>query len=128
MEPQVSETSSNGVAPLTRDEILALDDRPVELFSVPEWRRPVYLRAPALPDVVAVLDRVGKLPKSEQALGQAKEMVRLGMCDANGNPLFTAADADVLVTKNLAALNRVAKRVTELCGMTEEPKDAGKAS
>jgi hypothetical protein len=117
--------SANGaLPPLTRDELLALDDRPVRTFFVPEWGRDVYIRAPALPDLIGLMDRAKGLT---DPVVQARELLLLGLVTADGTPCLTAEDAAVLVaSRHMGALQRIAQRLGELCGIEGGQSAEGK--
>jgi hypothetical protein len=105
------------MAPLSRDELLALDDRPVEVFHVPEWGRSVYLRAPALPAVLAIANSKDKRGPIEQA----RDLLAIGLGGADGNPFLSEADAAALLARiSIPAANRIATRLAVLCGLQGE--------
>ena len=113
---------------LTRDEILALADLPVEAVRVPEWGgRTVYVRAMTGSERDAweaeqyALGRDAK-PNRDMHDFRARFLTRC-LCDASGALLFTAADVPTLGKRNAAALDRlfaVAKRLSAVTAADEE--------
>ena len=106
---------------LTRDQILAVDDRQFEDVSVQEWGGSVRVGSMSAlardrydEAVVARRDR-GTDTQSLRAM-----LVAFAVVDEDGKPLFTIADIDALGTKSGAALTRVAQVVMRLNGMTDE--------
>ena len=113
-------SGENGTSPLSRDELLALEDRPVEFFTMPDWGgRTVRLRAPSLTDVLAAADGAKKTK-----LENAREMLMIGLVDENGAAFLTAEDADALLARlSIPSVTRLTKRLTQLCGVEAEPDE-----
>ena len=97
---------------LNRDQILSAKDRAQEVVSVPEWGGDVMLTALSVRDRTAVLSewaRLGAVQKDggdpASAMLEIKlRLVALSVTDAEGVPLFTAADMAELATKSNQAI------------------------
>lgn len=104
------------MALLSKNEILAVDDRQVVSVQVPEWGGEVGVRTlmgserAVYEDIIMRQDHGGKL----------NEAVALFACDENGKPIFTAADVEALGKKNSVALLRVFRKGVEINRL--EPK------
>lgn len=103
---------------LTRDDILAADDRPRQLVEVPEWGGAVWVRA------LSGLDRnvIGNYAtrKSGEETAPLDWPIRLcAMCitDEQGKRLFQDADVKRLAEKSPIALDRVFKVALEINGL-----------
>lgn len=97
---------------LSRDEILAADDRVVEVVDVPEWGGEVYVRS---------LTRAEVRPFTETGEDLAVgTLVSVAVCDEDGRPLFTEDDVPALEKKSLRALNRVVAKAMEINGLGGE--------
>ena len=115
---------------LTKEAILAIDDRLYEDVEVPEWRTEGSKDAP----LVRVRSLSGmELDKFQASIltGKGKnrdvnlkalrsKLVALTVVDGLGDPLFTDADIQALGNKNASALNRIFQKAQELSGLNEE--------
>lgn len=101
---------------LSRDAILAADDRQRELVPVPEWGGEVWIRGLT----GAERDRFeGSLLDGGRKVDYARQvrarMLVMAICDEGGKSLFTPKDLDALGAKSAAALDRcfaVAQRLS----------------
>lgn len=113
---------------LTRDDILALQDLPVEAVRVPEWGgRTVHVRA--------MMGSERDSWEAEQyALSQggtardlldfrARFLVRC-LCDAGGTLLFTLGDVAALGKRSAAALDRLYEAAKRLSKLSKQDEDA----
>lgn len=101
---------------LTKEQILAADDRASEIVEVPEWGGSVRVSAMsgAQRDRFEMSLLVDGKPSIENA--HAK-LVASSVVDDSGNPLFSPSDIEALGRKSAAALNRivaVARRINRL--------------
>lgn len=93
--------------PLTKDQILAADDRPRELVPVPEWGGEVYVQTmsgrarDAWEASIVTKDGTPVLEDMRAKLAVAC------MVDEHGATLFTPADVAALSKKSASALQRV---------------------
>ena len=118
--------SSNGEAPdvfLDVDAIMAVDDRPIEILDVPEWKGKVRLRGLTGAgrdeyEASTVVIRDGRAwPDTENA--RAKLVARC-IVNAEGEPIFTQHDVHRLGQKGAAGLDRVWSACLRLSGLSEE--------
>lgn len=96
---------------LTRDAILAADDRQLELVPVPEWGGEVYVRSLTSEEVRPITDNDNEMPVGL--------LVSIAACDEDGAPLFTEADIPALERKSVKALKRVVNAAMEINGLGE---------
>lgn len=111
---------------LNRAAILGVRDSKVEKVECPEWGGDVYVR-----NLTA-----GQLDKYEASLRSKDEsgdyvvdmsdhrarLCCLGICDPEGNPLFTPDDEALLTDKNGAVVERIFDRIGRLSGMGKQAK------
>lgn len=114
----------NGDELLTADEILAMDDIPVEEVTVPEWgHRKVLvcgLTAAAKNAYEASLVELkGSSRKVKLDNATAKLLVRC-LVNRARQPLFTETQIERLGTKSAAALDRLATVAQRLSAMRQE--------
>lgn len=105
-----------------KNTIQAADDRPLEAFPVDEWGVEVFLRPFAGDDVI--LDDPESLTNKDAMWMQ----LRVGICNADGNPLFDDSDREWVMKKNVEVLQRIQKRLNKISGLSgdDEKKDSGK--
>jgi hypothetical protein len=99
---------------LTREQILAMADRKVELVPVPEWDGDVYLRVLTGTEVWEFQEHVSAKP---DAVTFVARLLALCLCDERGAPLFTTDDLKALGDKSgvvLGRLYRVAMRLNRI--------------
>lgn len=122
----------------TREAILAIDDRKVELVQVPEWGMAVWVRS--LTGLERDQYEGGSVSYKRGAKGSVEvdkvvtDNMRARLCAmamvASDEPdalnLFTPADVLVLGLKNAAALNRVWEVVQRLSLLNDAAIDAAK--
>jgi hypothetical protein len=112
---------------LGKDDILGMDDIPVEEVIVPEWKgRKVLvsgLTAAGKNAYQASLVEIqGKNRKLKLEHSTAKLLVRT-LVDAKRQPLFTETDIIRLGTKSAAVLERLGKIASRLSGMDEQENE-----
>ena len=107
-------------APLTRDEIVTLDDRPIVIFDVPEWGQSVRLRALSLRQTLA-LEAAG-----QEGVQQSLAILQGGIVGEDGQPCLSAADAEALLDKRPGAINRLAIAIMDMSKMLKAEDGAGK--
>ena len=112
---------------LTRDQILARQDLPVEPIPVPAWGNSVvYVRGlsaagrDAYEASLSKTEGVGRKAKRVTDLSnvRAKLLARC-LCDEQGAPLFTDADVEALGDKSAEALEPLIEAAQRLSGMTD---------
>lgn len=115
-----------GLAVLTRDQILQADDRITEEVAVPEWGGKVLVRSlsgterDAFED--AIIEGKGKNRQVNMRNLRAK-LVAMAVVGADGLPIFTRADVEALGSKNAAPLDRIFERAQILSGLRDEDVD-----
>lgn len=90
------------MALLSREQILGSLDLATETVSVPEWGGEVIVRALTLGQQLSIQEQAGGDAGKDAAL-----LVSMSVVDADGNPVFTAADAEALAGKRASALNAI---------------------
>lgn len=109
---------------LSRDDILAADDLPLEEVEVPEWGGVVYVRSmnglerDKFDAWMASLS--GEGGGAVMSGNLRARMVALCTTDESGNALFTEDDIAALGKKSSAALTRVADAASRLNGMSPD--------
>lgn len=105
---------------LTKDQILASDDLPRELVSVPEWGGEVYVRGMNGRDrgnwETSLLDSNGE-PKRDMR-GVRESLCVKCLCDEQGQQLFSEEDVVAMQGKSSVALERVFLVAQRLSGIT----------
>jgi len=108
---------------LTREQILACDDRQIERVPCPEWGGVVYVRN------VSGQERNQFEQESTRRKGKSRDVnmkdlmervAVLACCNARREPLFTGNDVCWLREKNAAPLARITSAAFRLGGWTEE--------
>jgi len=114
------------MALLSRDAILAADDREYEVVPCPEWGGEVRLRS------LTGAERDAYEQSLVQTRGKSREMnlrnaraklVALCAVDENGKRLFTDADVNALGKKNAKPLDRLFDVARRLSGLSEDDVD-----
>jgi len=107
---------------LTRDEILQVQDLPVEDVHVPEWGGWVRVRGLTAEErdrfEASILEGQGKHARVKMENIRAK-LVAMTVVDEEGNRLFTDEDVAALAKKSAAAVQRVFDVAMRLSGLTE---------
>ncbi len=107
--------------PLSRDAILAADDRELEAVDVPEWGGEVLLRALSGADRDAFeLEAFGSKQAGEGMRNVRAKLVSRCIVDQDGNRLFEDADVEALGQKSAAALNRLFEKCRTMNGFTDQ--------
>lgn len=112
-----------------REQILAMDDIPEEVVTVPEWNDAQVL--------VRGLDGNGRAQWLEGAFDEngksdfRRIMPELIIATAHDpetrEPIFEPADRDALNTKSASATERIGKAAMRLSGLGDEAEAEGKA-
>lgn len=89
---------------LTKEQILAANDRVLKEVKVPEWGGSVWVRSLDVPEQISFEEECGATEGTEHAT-----LVSLSfwMSDAKGNRLFTLEDIKGLRKKNSVVIARV---------------------
>jgi hypothetical protein len=111
---------------LTRDQIIAADDREFDTVDVPEWGGTVRLSSITGGQrdeyEAGLIDERGKDRRMNLRNARAKLLV-LCIVDETGAPMFTREDIGRLSRKNAKPIDRLFDRCRELCGLTQEDVD-----
>ncbi len=109
---------------LTKEAILAADDLPRELVSVPEWGGDVFVRTMTGTDRDAFeASLIGKEGRMENVRAR---LVSLTLCNEAGERMFDDAEIAALGKKSARALDRVFSVAQRLNGIGTEQVDAAK--
>lgn len=119
---------------LSKEAILAADDLPREIVSVPEWGGQVYVRTMTGTDrdaFEASLITKDSGPSSQPSKDQRMHNVRarlvsLTLCAESGERLFQDGDIDALGRKSARALDRVFAVAQRLNGIGTDEAQAAK--
>lgn len=106
-----------------RSRILQTQDIKREPVEVPEWGVTLYVRGMTGRERDAYEESLveGRGRKARlRLIGARARMVVMCTEDADGNRVFTDADAKILEQKSAAALERLWTRIRDLSGMTPE--------
>jgi hypothetical protein len=112
---------------LSRDEILGVEDLPVELIDVPEWGGQLRLRGPTVAELDEWDDSVtqrkvedGKVTITQDFKNHKAKLVVKCLVDEDGDRLFIDEDAERLGRKSPKVISRIYQRLMVLCGRAEE--------
>jgi hypothetical protein len=111
---------------LTADDILGVEDRPIEPVEVPEWGGRVYVRTMSARERDAIEAEVHSLGEERSLENARARFCARVICNADGEPLFTTKQIPELGKKSAAALDRVFAVGSRLNGFTA--KDAEELS
>ncbi len=111
---------------LSKEQILAVDDRKTEVVSVPEWGGDVIVRSLTAKEKeewessLTDLDVRNKKVKLKVNYGTVMaRLVALTVVDQSGNLLFTYADITRLSEKSGVAIDRVCEVAKRLGGISD---------
>lgn len=118
---------------LSKDDILAVDDRQEEIIEVPEWGghvRLIGLDAWEQSEyeqslMSAETDDDGNVKMVTHMEGADIRLAAMGIRDEDGNAIFSVDD---LRTKSGRAIKRVADRVRKLSGMDAQSRKAAEGN
>ncbi|MGW4641804.1 hypothetical protein ACWEN6_25020 [Sphaerisporangium sp. NPDC004334] len=115
-----STTDKPATGYLTRDQILAADDRVYEDVPVPQWGGTVRVRS--LTGRERDKFEAGLLDKSgaPRVLGARAKLAQLSMVDERGQLVFGEEDVRALSLKSAAALQQVFETAQRLSGLTDK--------
>ncbi len=109
---------------LSKENILAANDLPLECITVPEWGGEVMVRTMTGADRDAFeASLIGKEGRMENVRAR---LVSLTLCDAAGARLFTDAEVATLGNKSARALDRVFTVAQRINGIGTDAVDAAK--
>lgn len=107
---------------LSRDTILACDDRGLERVDVPEWNGSVFVRVmePAARHEWHGVASGGEALSSDE---MAVQLVILCACDGEGARLFSQDDAPALRQRSGSAIDRIAFKAAAVNRLTEKSRE-----
>lgn len=105
---------------LSREAILAADDRPIKTLPVPEWGGEVGYRAMNLGDKREWEELISGDIKGETLI---TSMLVKTLCDEQGNPLFTLEDMTALYAKNGEVCSRIYETLATINGIGKAGAD-----
>jgi hypothetical protein len=119
---------------LSKEAILAADDLPREIVSVPEWGGQVYVRTMTGTDrdafEASLINREsgesGQSSKDQRMHNVRARLVSLTLCSELGERLFQDGDIDALGRKSARALDRVFAVAQRLNGIGTDEAQAAK--
>jgi hypothetical protein len=105
---------------LSIDELVALEDRPVQTVHVKDWNADVMVRVMEGPerDSLFAMQAKGREPSS---LDLRKAILLRGLCDADGNRLSPEVIAKI-ASKSGNALEQLMHEISELNALSEESR------
>ena len=111
------------MAELTRDQILAIDDLPIEQVKIPEWKGSVYMRTLTgkQRDEFEQTAIQRKTKKGSDIRGLKVKLVAMCLCNKDGKLLFAGRDDEAkLIEKSGSALERLSEVAQRLSGLDEK--------
>jgi hypothetical protein len=112
-----------------REKILAAVDIQEQLVEVPEWGVTVKVRGMNGAERAAFIVSAGNDKGGiDPVRGYPSLVISSAFDPETGEPVFTAADRDALMTKSGKAIDRVADVALVLSGLTPEAKAAAEKS
>lgn len=107
-----------------KDQIANADDLYSEMLDVPEWGVTIAMRTPTVAERTAMVQKFVS-PEGTPDLTNLAELypaLLIATCydPATNEALFTAADADLIRSKNGAVVERIAERALTLAGLTDD--------
>lgn len=111
------------MADLTRDEILAIEDLPIERVDVPEWKGAVYMRTLSgkQRDEFTQLATDRRAAKRFDIRGLKVRLVSMALCGKDGKLLFAGNDDETkLNAKAGAAIDRLFQIAQRLSGLSDD--------
>lgn len=102
---------------LTKEQILAADDRHVISIDCPEWGGVVFVR-PLSGEARDELEE--RFSNSESMIGIRAWIAAAGLCDESGESMgFSPREVDQLASKSASTLDKIAAKVQAISGMTK---------
>ncbi|MFO1038153.1 MAG: hypothetical protein U1E45_15050 [Geminicoccaceae bacterium] len=106
-----------------RDQILTADDLPRQAVEMPEWGCTVWVRGLTAGERDIYVDRYAKRVKDGDPQAMAL-LVVLGTVDETGANVFTLDDVEAVGRKASTALEKVARPIRDLSGLSPASVEA----
>ncbi len=114
---------SMNTKPLTRDDILSVQDIEIEEVEVPEWGGTVFVKGMTGTErdrfEASITEQRGKSAKVNMSNIRAK-LASESICDEDGTKLFSVKDVTALGAKSASGLDRVFSVAMRLSGITDD--------
>ena len=113
-----------------RDQILAAEDIPSEIVTIPEWGVTVDVRGMTGAERTRIMDKaVDQQGGINLQFVYPEIVIATSFDNETGEQIFKPSDRDTLLTKSAVALDRLAQVGMRLSGFTQDSADeAGKDS
>jgi chorismate synthase len=105
---------------LNKNQIFASDDLPRETVEIEEWGGEVIVRALSCEEEKSI----HRLTKDGDVVGAQVHIVAKTVVGEDGAPVFSKADAGMLVKKSGAIIRRLAETAIRLSGLDDDPKNS----
>lgn len=102
-----------------REDILGLNDSPLQEVEVEEWGKTLFVRIASAQESENILDRMQKLTKGRHDGSWRAWFLQQVLCDAEGNRLFSGDDYKKLGEKNGVVIKRLFKLAAEINGLID---------
>jgi len=109
---------------LTKEQIFAVPQQLQEV-EVPEWGGSVFIRPITLQEQAKLADLGIQFEKASVAIRMKKvtmQFILWAIVDADGNPLFSAEDLELMLTKSSKPFLRLQDQILKFSGLTEEAR------
>ncbi len=116
----------------TAEDILAVDDRNMDVVNCPEWGCVVHVRTITADERDRwekrfVEDAIAKRKRKQNVRDPYRHFrasfVQVCACRANGDPLFTTDQIPALSAKSAKVVDRIYEAARDLNGMSDEDAD-----
>lgn len=109
--------------PLTKEQILSINDLEIEEVFIPEWKDSVYVRSLTAFErdklEQDLIDSKGKASIKNLENLRAR-LCSISICNENGELLFSPNEVKALGEKNASALSRIFSVAQRLSGLTSD--------
>jgi hypothetical protein len=109
-----------------RAQVAAAADKPRCGVLVQEWGTTVYIRTARSDEVTDFLTETSRRRKKTPGKVRfAERLIILTATDANGSPVFTADDEDMLAGRGMGAIDKLLRVACRMNGLSSDEADAG---
>lgn len=107
------------MATLTRDMILAIQDRNMKKIHIKAWGGDVYIKQLS-GEEQDKFEQDSFMSKDKSVVGVRARLVSIAICDADGNKMFKPDDIKALQAKSSAVLNQLYDEIIALNRISDE--------